>query len=83
MTKNFVDLTGRVAVVIGGTSGLGRVIALGLAEAGADIVSSGRRADLVDEVARCVETRGRRTLRQTVDVSERESIDALRDVVLD
>jgi len=38
-----LDLTGRVAVVIGGTSGLGRAIALGLAEAGADVVASGRR----------------------------------------
>jgi NAD(P)-dependent dehydrogenase (short-subunit alcohol dehydrogenase family) len=82
MVKNFTDLTGRVAVVVGGTSGLGRVLATGLAEAGADVVASGRRADLVDEVAADIEARGRRTLRFAADVSERRSIDALRDAVL-
>jgi NAD(P)-dependent dehydrogenase (short-subunit alcohol dehydrogenase family) len=45
MTKNLMDLTGRVAVVIGGTSGLGRAIALGLAEAGAAVVPTGRRQE--------------------------------------
>ena len=46
-----LDLTGRVAVVIGGTSGIGRTLALGLAEAGADVVATGRRENLVQEVA--------------------------------
>ena len=48
---NYTDLTGRVAVVIGGTSGLGRVIAMGLAKAGADVVVTGRRENLVKEIA--------------------------------
>lgn len=82
MAKNFLDISGRVAVVIGGTSGLGRVIATGLAEAGAAVVASGRRAELVDQVARCIERHGRPTVRETVDVSDRASIDRLRDVVL-
>jgi NAD(P)-dependent dehydrogenase (short-subunit alcohol dehydrogenase family) len=82
MAKNFLDISGRVAVVIGGTSGLGRVIATGLAEAGAAVVASGRRAELVDEVARCIERHGRPTVRETVDVSDRASIDRLRDAVL-
>ena len=46
-----LDLTGRVAVVIGGTSGIGRTLALGLADAGADVVATGRRENLVKEVA--------------------------------
>lgn len=82
MVKNFMDLSGRVAVVVGGTSGLGRAIAIGLAEAGADVIPSGRRQPQVDEVCAKVEGAGRKTLRRTVDISSRTSIDALRDAVV-
>lgn len=82
MIRNFMDLSGRVAIVIGATSGLGRAIALGLAEAGADVVPTGRRLQLVDEVAQAVERLGRKTHRQATDVSSRASIDSLRDAVL-
>lgn len=75
------DLSGRVAVVVGGTSGIGRAIAHGLAEAGADVVATGRRQALVDEVGGEIEARGRRTARLTVDVSDRASLVALRDGV--
>ena len=54
MAHKCCDLEGRVAVVIGGTSGLGRAIGLGLAEAGADVVPTGRRADRIDEVGKAV-----------------------------
>jgi len=54
-------------------------MALGLADAGADVVATGRRADLVDAVAGEIEARGRRTLRQPADVSDRASLVALRD----
>jgi NAD(P)-dependent dehydrogenase (short-subunit alcohol dehydrogenase family) len=77
-----LDLDGRVAVVIGGTSGLGREIALGLAEAGADVIPTGRRADLVAQVCAEIEKLGRKTLRYPVDVSSRASIDALRDAAV-
>lgn len=73
MFKGF-DLSGRVAVVIGGTSGIGKAMALGLAEAGADVVATGRRAAMVDEVATEIEAAGRRSARLTVDVSSREEI---------
>jgi NAD(P)-dependent dehydrogenase (short-subunit alcohol dehydrogenase family) len=79
------DLGGRVAVVVGGTSGIGRTLALGLAEAGADVVATGRRDGLVAEVAAEIEARGRRTLRQGCDVSgagARASLEALRDATL-
>jgi NAD(P)-dependent dehydrogenase (short-subunit alcohol dehydrogenase family) len=82
MIKNFTNLSGRVAVVIGGTSGLGRTIALGLAEAGADVVSSGRRQELVDEVSAQIRALGRETLSHSVNVSDRKSVDALRDAVM-
>lgn len=83
MTKNITDLTGRVAVVIGGTSGLGRAISLGLAESGADVVSTGRRQAQLEEVCAEIEARGRRTLRQPADVRSRASLDRLREAVLE
>jgi NAD(P)-dependent dehydrogenase (short-subunit alcohol dehydrogenase family) len=82
MVKNYMDLSGRVAVVIGGTSGLGRSIALGLAEAGAAVVPTGRRQDMVDEVSAAVKALGRDTLNYSVNVSDRTSIDTMRDAVI-
>jgi len=81
MVKNFTELSDRVAVVIGGTSGLGRTIALGLAEAGAAVVATGRRQELVEEVSGAIRGLGRETLSHTVDVSNRKSVDVLRDAV--
>ena len=69
-------------MVIGGTSGLGRAIALGLAEAGAAVVASGRRQELVDEMAAAIAKLGRESLNHSVNVSDRASIDTLRDAVL-
>jgi NAD(P)-dependent dehydrogenase (short-subunit alcohol dehydrogenase family) len=80
--SKLLDLSDRVAVVMGATSGLGRAIAVGLAEHGADVIPTGRRQDKVDEACREVEATGRRTLRQTADVTSRAEIDALRDAVL-
>jgi len=83
MAAGIFDLPGRVAVVMGGTSGIGRVLALALADAGADVVATGRREAMVDEVATEIENRGRQTLRRTADAQNRESIDRLRDAVLE
>jgi NAD(P)-dependent dehydrogenase (short-subunit alcohol dehydrogenase family) len=76
------DLSGRVAVVIGGTTGLGREIALGYAAAGAHVVASSRRQEQVEAIAAEIEARGRRTLRVTSDVLDRESIQRLHDAVI-
>ena len=73
--SSLFDLTGRVAVVVGGTSGIGRTIAIGLADAGADVVATARRQELVDEVAKAIEARGRRSLRVASDVGDRESLE--------
>jgi NAD(P)-dependent dehydrogenase (short-subunit alcohol dehydrogenase family) len=78
-----LDLTGRTAVVIGATSGIGRAIALGLADAGADVVPTGRRAKLAHEAARDVEARGRRSLAITADVSDAGSIRELADATIE
>ena len=74
-----LDLTGKVAVVIGGTSGIGSAIAHGLAEAGADVVPTSRRAEQVDAAAKEIEERGRRTLRLTSDVTDRSSLQKVLD----
>lgn len=68
------DLGGKVAVVFGGTSGIGRAIAHGLAEAGADVVPTSRRTERVEAAAAEIEERGRRTLRITSDVLDRNSV---------
>src|SRR5437899_5867323 len=57
-----LELTNRVAVVVGATSGIGKAIALGLADAGASVVPTGRRSNLVHEAVREVEVRGRGSL---------------------
>ena len=72
-----LELTGKVAVVIGGTSGIGRAIAHGLAEAGADVVPTSRRNEQVEVAAKEIEDRGRRALRIASDVSDRASIERL------
>ncbi len=72
-----LDLTGRVAVVVGGTSGIGRALSRGLAEAGADVVASARRVDQVAATAIEIEGLGRRTLRVTTDVGSRQSLEEL------
>lgn len=76
------DLAGKCAVVIGGTSGLGRAIAVGLAAAGADTIAAARRSEAVAATADAIEALGRRTLRQTVDVRNRASIELLHKSVI-
>ena len=70
------DLTGKVAVVVGGTSGIGRAITCGLAEAGADIVATSRRREEVEATAVDVESRGRKAVRVTSDVTDVASLEA-------
>lgn len=82
MSANCLDLTGRVAVVFGGSSGLGRAIALGLAEHGAHVVPSARRRELLENVCAAIEARGRRTLVHACDVQKPDSIGELRERVL-
>jgi NAD(P)-dependent dehydrogenase (short-subunit alcohol dehydrogenase family) len=77
-----LDLSSKVAVVIGGTSGIGRTLALGLAQAGADVVATGRREELVRSVSEEIRATGRKSLVAAADVSNRASIEAFHSAVL-
>jgi NAD(P)-dependent dehydrogenase (short-subunit alcohol dehydrogenase family) len=77
-----MDLKGMSAVVLGGTSGIGRALALGLAEAGANVVASSRSVEGVRETAEAIRACGSRTIECASDVSDRASLEALRDAVL-
>jgi NAD(P)-dependent dehydrogenase (short-subunit alcohol dehydrogenase family) len=73
------DLTGKTAVVIGGTSGIGRTLAKGLARAGANVVPTGRRAALVEDAASEIRALGRRSLAITSDVTDKANLARLLD----
>ena len=77
MATHILSLEGKTAVVIGGTSGIGRALSLGLADAGADVIASARRREQVDETAAEIERRGRQTLRLVSDVCNRASLEKL------
>jgi len=83
MAYTKLQLDGKVAVVVGGSSGIGKTIALGLAEAGADVVASARRMELVKALADEIESRGRRSLRITCDVENRQSLEKLLQVTVE
>ena len=77
MSTNILSLEGKVAIVTGGTSGIGKAMSLGLADAGADVVSTGRHQQLVDDTAAEIEARGQKTLRLAADVCDRASLEKL------
>ncbi|HEX4308399.1 MAG TPA: glucose 1-dehydrogenase [Acidobacteriaceae bacterium] len=79
MTLASLQLNGKTAVVVGGTSGIGLAISLGLADAGADVIASSRRQEQVDTTAGEIEKRGRKTLRLACDMQDRASLLRLLD----
>jgi len=83
VSNQIFSLEGKVAVVIGGTSGIGLALSLGLADAGADVVASARRQQQVDETAAAIEAKGRKTLRLASDVSDRASLEKLLAATLE
>src|SRR5438067_9399712 len=77
MGHPLLDLTNKTAVVIGGTSGIGLAISKALARAGANVVPTGRRTELVKAAAAEIEALGRRSLAEVCDVTENASIENL------
>ena len=78
-----VTVAGKSAVVIGGTSGIGRAIALGFAEEGADVVAASRTRERVERTAEEIRERGATTAEVTCDATDRESVRSLRDAAVD
>ena len=72
--KQLFDLTGRVAIVTGGSMGLGRQMAEGLAEAGADLVVCARKKERCERAAEELKARGVRTLAVGCDVKSQSNI---------
>lgn len=75
MAVEGLHVSGKVAVVVGGTSGIGRALAIGLANAGADVVATSRRVEQVAETAAQIEASGRRSLAIASDVGDRASLE--------
>jgi NAD(P)-dependent dehydrogenase (short-subunit alcohol dehydrogenase family) len=82
VTTQLLSLEGKLAVVTGGTSGIGRALSLGLADAGADVIATARRQLLVDDTAAEIELHCRQTLRLTSDVCDRASLVHLLDAAI-
>src|SRR6266567_1796336 len=72
-----LELSSKTAVVIGGTSGIGLAIAQGLAQAGANVIPTGRRPELVDAAAEQIKNLGRQTLAVPCDVTSHSSVQSL------
>jgi len=79
---NLFDLTGKVALVAGGHGGLGKAIALSLADAGADVAVASRNLDSLKAVAREIETKGRKSLAVKVDVVDAKQVNAMVEIIM-
>ena len=77
------DLTGKVAVVTGGAGGIGRAQALGLADAGADVVVTSRQIEHLQDVAKEIKAKGRKALAVTVEVTDEKSVADMVKAVLE
>ena len=73
------DLSGKVALITGGSRGLGRQMALAFADAGADIIVSSRKADACEAVVAEVEAKGRRAVAIPAHAAKWDEMDRLAD----
>jgi NAD(P)-dependent dehydrogenase (short-subunit alcohol dehydrogenase family) len=76
------NLTGKVALVVGGHGGLGKAIALGLAEAGADVAVASRNMNALESVAKEIGAGGRKSLAVKVDVVDESQVKGMADTIL-
>ncbi len=80
--SDLFDLTGKVALVVGGAGGIGRAQALGLADSGADVAVASRNLEHLEDAAGEIRAKGRKSLAVTVDVVDEPSVKAMADSVL-
>jgi NAD(P)-dependent dehydrogenase (short-subunit alcohol dehydrogenase family) len=80
--KALFDLTGKVALVTGGHGGIGKAIALGLADFGADVVVASRNLQALQGVAKEIEAKGRKSLAVRVDVVDEKQVNGMVEAVL-
>jgi NAD(P)-dependent dehydrogenase (short-subunit alcohol dehydrogenase family) len=83
MADSQFRLDGRVALVTGGSRGIGRAAALGLAQAGADVAVAARKPEDLEQVAGEIRALGRRALAVPAHLGRREDIDRLFQAVAD
>jgi gluconate 5-dehydrogenase len=76
------SLKGKVALVVGGAGEIGHAQALGLADAGADVVVASRKMEHLEPVAKEIQAKGRKSLAVAVDVTQEQSVSAMVDSVL-
>lgn len=74
-----IDLTGKTALVTGASRGIGRAIAVGFAEAGADLVLTARSVDALEETRSAAEGHGRKAVVVPADVTDRDAVRAMVD----
>jgi NAD(P)-dependent dehydrogenase (short-subunit alcohol dehydrogenase family) len=83
MPAHIIDMTGKVVIITGGSRGLGRAMALGFAEAGADLAIASRKLESCQETAKEIEALGRKALPVACHVGYWEQCDALIEKVYD
>jgi len=80
--SNLFDLTGKVALVVGGHGGLGKAIALGMADAGADVVVASRNLQELKATSKDIESKRRRSLALSVDVVDAKQVERMVEDML-
>lgn len=80
--KELMSLEGRVSVVTGGATGIGLRMAIGLAEAGSNVVIASRRLDVCEQAAHEIEKTGAKALAVACDVTKADQVEAMKDAVL-
>lgn len=80
--KNLFDLNGKVALVVGGHGGIGKAIALGLADAGADVAVASRNLEALESVAKEIQDKGRKSIAVAADITNEKSVNEMTDKVV-